>query len=255
MVYKPTVRMVGVAVVCSGFVLAGCTSTAAPAVVPTPVEPPSSSTRASSPPEPSYVVTSGRGDVDGDGRSDLITVRSDDESRPNVSEIQVRFASGRTVQAVVSFPDQRYEGAADLSHTGRDDVLVWSTASGCCQPYPNAYESLVLRWRDGQLRLLERDGQPYEGFAYNGGRGDAFSGWRCTGSRPVITQTDFPIYDRGVVRTTVVAITGWQVHTTTQVEQRRLTPAQAGELATVDCPPLNAVGFDSDLKHVYGADR
>lgn len=233
-------------------VLAGCTtahprsaapvsSTGLPAASPGPEESP-----------PGAVLTRGRGDVDGDGRADLVTVRTEDQSQPNVSVVTVRFATGRVVSTTVTMPSLRYQGIADVSHDGQGDIFVWVSAAGCCRPYPSAYGSYVLRWFGGRLRLLSENAKPFAGFAENSGRGDVFYGWSCTGPHPVIRSVDYPAHGFGTVRTSTVYISGWQVHTRTSGVKQRITPAQAFRFGRVACPPLNQVGFDPRDTNVFG---
>jgi hypothetical protein len=145
-----------------------------------------------------------------------------------------------------------YEGVADINHDGRGEVLVFSTASGCCRPYPNAYESYVIRWLEGRLQLLTQHGEAFA-LGEDSGRGDAFTGWTCTGAHPVITTALLRSYTRADVRRTTVFIDGRVVHTRTSVaHDMSITRAQEAAYSRVDCPPLNQEGFDPADPHPLG---
>jgi Domain of unknown function (DUF4232) len=116
----------------------------------------------------------GRGDVNGDGRPDLLVVRTSGLVTAGVSGVGRRTVRLR--------PDStlRLQAITDLTGSGRDDVLVSATAAGCCGGYENTSStSQVIRFRHDRLATVRLPSGHALDLTFGEGRGDLFAGVRC----------------------------------------------------------------------------
>jgi hypothetical protein len=202
-----------------------------------------------------FTVSTGRGDVDGDGRPDRVVVSTPvNIYRRDRGVVRVQFADGRTR----TFESRglifaRYEGVSDLDGDGRGEVLTWTSATGCCQPYPNAYGVSVVTYDGNRLRFVRLDKRPLS-LGYDAGRGDEYAGFTCQGG--TITQRIAQIVGvaqrnwRLRISTRLIAMHGAQAEATSQSQTVQVGSGRA--LERVRCRGLNEWGFDPKLKDAYG---
>lgn len=151
------------------------TLTAAPTASPAPTAPTSSPATAAptTPPAPIAVATSVSGDVDGDGRPDTVTLRSD--------RLSVLFATGHEVtrKSAASRAQRQLQAVSDLIGLGRAQILIGESAAGCCADKPVDLSSQILVYERGALRPVRAtDGAPFT-LHFSQGRGDVFEGVTC----------------------------------------------------------------------------
>ncbi len=192
-----------------------------------------------SPREPRGPVTYGHGDVNGDGSPDLVAVNTD-------GRIWARLGGGRQLRAgVPASASLRLQALADLFGGGRADIMVASSAAGCCRSYQLLdASSVVLIYRHQRLKLLHYPSGRLFVLLFNTGRGDAFAGIRCSGHQ--LTQTT--VFLAASKRLSVTASTYRLTRNT--VTRRELSTRtvsgserQALALTTTKCPGMNRYGW------------
>lgn len=157
------------------------------------------------PRRPSY----GRGDLNGDGRADLVVVRPGGLVTARVSGL------GRRSVRVPADHTLRLQALSALSGDGRDVAVVATTTSGAGGGHtlPDS-RSTVLALTHGRLRAVRRaDGRTFS-LEFDQGRGDLYAGVRCddatlrqvsvlqTGERSLkVTTTRFRLSGDTVIRT------------------------------------------------------
>jgi hypothetical protein len=122
---------------------------------------------------PGGPVTYGRADIDGVGRRDLVLVST-------TGTVQVRLGGGGRLSAQLR-PDAsvRLQTLPDMFSTGRQDIVVATSAAGCCGYTTISSNSIVLRALDGRLRALrERSGRILV-VPFSSGSGDGYAGIHC----------------------------------------------------------------------------
>lgn len=181
-------------------------------------------------------TTYGLADLDGDGRPDMVQVRTDGRVLAELTWLGHR--------AVRLHPDTtlRLQGLPDLDGDGRAEVLVASTAGGCCGGYRlRDTRSAVLVLDHGRLRPLRwATGRPAR-ILFDQGRGDVYAGVRCGGDLlHLLVALDQGAMSR--LTDTVVSITG-------HVARRGPTVRSTIPTATVRaetrsrCPGLDGQGW------------
>jgi hypothetical protein len=150
---------------------------------------------------PAGPVTFGRGDVTGDGNRDLVVV----DARGRVV-VWLR-GGGQAVVRLVTDSSLRLQGLADLFGNGRRDIVVASSAAGCCGYRLTDALSVVLDYWRGQLRLLRYPSARPFLLSFNAGRGDVFAGVRCAGHRLTQVTVDQVSPGRLKVTTSVFRLT------------------------------------------------
>lgn len=119
---------------------------------------------------PSY----GFGDLNGDGKRDLVVVRPTGLVSAHISGL-----GRRTVRLLPDFT-LRLQGSAPLTGTGRDQVLVATTTAGAGTGYRLFdWAAVVVTLVEGRLVVLRSGrGTPLR-LRFDAGRGDVFAGLRC----------------------------------------------------------------------------
>ena len=149
-------------------------------------------------------TTYGLGDLDGDGRADMVQVRTDGRVTAELTWL------GHRAARLPADPTLRLQGLPDLDGDGRAEVLVASTAAGCCDAHrPSETRSAVLVVDHGRLLPLRwATGRPTT-IRFDQGRGDAYAGVSCAGRTlhllaalaqgPTAHLTDTPVAVSGAV--------------------------------------------------------
>lgn len=125
-------------------------------------------------PHSNRAATYGLGDLDGDGRADLVEVRTDGRVTAELTWL------GHRAARLPADPTLRLQALPDLDGDGRAEVLVASTAAGCCDAYrlPDT-RSAVLAVVHGRLRPLRWADDGQVRLRFDQGRGDLYAGIRC----------------------------------------------------------------------------
>jgi hypothetical protein len=174
---------------------------------PTPTSTPTAATPVPAPsqPPPGARTTQGRADVDGDGRVDEVTVAA------ATGVVSLALAGGPTLQARLPFTDasNTLQAIADLWDTGTKQILIYSSASGCCGDHPNESQSLVVALVGQSLRVVQDASKPLR-LAFSDGRGDVYASIECrSGSHAVIQTTFDQLGPRDATRTVrAIALSG-----------------------------------------------
>lgn len=143
---------------------------------------------------PTGPVTTGLGDVDGDGRPDRVIVDAD------TATVSVHTASGKTTSLTLDTRGDRLEGVSDLAHAGRGLILIAVSASGCCGYTLSNARLIVVGLLDGHLvRFATTDG--HDPLSYNDGDGNEVAGLSCPGGG-IVTETH-----SGVLASTAATVT------------------------------------------------
>ena len=128
---------------------------------------------------PTGPVTTGLGDVDGDGHLDRVI---DD---PTTGMITVHTAAGASASIAIPYVT-RLEGIADLTHEGQGLILIEASAAGCCGYRPVFANVMVFGFLHGHLQAFTTAGGQ-DPLRYDNGHGD-FTGFRCP-ARGVVTES------------------------------------------------------------------
>jgi hypothetical protein len=189
--------------------------------------------------EPRGPVTYGHGDVNGDGRLDLVVVNTD-------GRIRVRFAGGGKLRVdVPAGASLRLQALAGLFRGRRQDIVAASSTAGCCRSYQLlGASSVVVIYQHGRLWLLHYPSGRLFVLLFNTGRGDAYAGIRCSGHQ-LIQST---VLLAGSGRLSVTTST-YQLTRTTITRRGRTTRTLHGSepralaLTTTNCPGMNRYGW------------
>ncbi len=182
------------------------------------------------------VATYGLGDLDGDGRADLVEVRTDGRVTAELTWL------GHRTARVAADPTLRLQALPDLDGDGRAEVLVASTASGCCQAYrlPDT-RSTVLVLSHGHLRPLHWAAGGLAIVLFDRGRGDRYAGVRCDGGGLHLLEA----LDGGaatLLTDTTVSLTG-DLARRGPPTQRTIPSGTARAQTRSRCPGLDAQGW------------
>ena len=124
-------------------------------------------------------LTGGTADMDGDGRPDRVLVRSTNGA------VSVELADGRTLHAELpggGGSSERLQALPDLFGTETRQILIYSSAAGCCGYAPTDSRSWVLTIVDGELAVVrDPGGQPLQLY-FSAGRGGVYAGITCDAS-------------------------------------------------------------------------
>jgi hypothetical protein len=206
--------------------------------VPAPSEPPVTDMHAVD--APAGPLTGGSADVDGDGRADRVTVSS------ATGGVTVELNGGPTLHANLPNPDGSYrlQAIADLWGTGTREILIYSSAAGCCGYQPVDSTSWVLAVVGQQLRVV-RDGQgrPLQ-LGFSNGRGGNYSGIECRSSSHQVIQTGINTADHTRRQTTITlsGATATVSAPTTTSDQRAYPQDFEGFKVAVGCDGLTSNG-------------
>lgn len=237
--------------------VAGC-STGAPSAPPRTSPPTPTISRASTPAAPSRLlperavemharrdpqpgsdssrgaVTYGRGDLNGDGQPDLVVVRSTGRVSARISGV------GRRTLRVVGDHTLRLQALPALTGDGRADILLGSTAAGCCGVYhlPDTHSAVLRLWH-GRLRQVRWvTGRPLT-LTFDAGRGDLYAGIRC--GRAELRQVRVL---RGATRAHVRAITiEGRTATVRHVGNGSVPVGLVAKRAATRCPGMTKDGW------------
>lgn len=181
-------------------------------------------------------TTYGLGDLDGDGRSDMVQVRTD-----GLVTSELTWLGHRSVH-VRADPTLRVQGLPDLDGDGRAEVLLATTASGCCNGYRlTQTRSLVLVLDHGRLRRLRWASGGPATIRFDEGRGDVWGGIRCEGTTLHLLGATGD-GERAQLSDTPVTIAGGLASRGTTV-QRTVPPATVRAETRTRCPGLDAQGW------------
>jgi hypothetical protein len=183
-------------------------------------------------------VTYGRADIDGDGSRDLVLVST-------TGRVQVRLGGGgRLSGRVPADSSVRLQALTDMFATGEHDIVVASSAAGCCGYTFERSSSVVLQGLDGRLRALRTPPGPTLMVSFDTGSGDNYAGIRCSAGHLTATSVVQLGLDRLRVSTRRYRITG-TLATLHDVAARvaRAGQHQAVEWAATSCRGMNASGW------------
>lgn len=186
---------------------------------------------------PSGPVTTGLGDVDGDGRPDRIIVNA------QTGSVTVHTAAEAAANVQLKFGGGRLEGVSDLARTGRGLILIASSASGCCGYTADRAQVTVVGLLAGHLsRFAASDGS--DPLSYNDGQGQQVEGFACVG-HGIVTETHSAPYLPQALTDSWTTITYRLVgstFTTISTRQHSGSPAQLGALTrNVGCSGISAI--------------
>ena len=184
-------------------------------------------------------ITYGRGDIDGDGRPNMVIV----DYRTHIAVARV---GDRYLWVLIpADASTRLQAVPDLWGDGRHEILVARSTTGCCGYRSTDSQALVLGYRGGRLALLRRpDGRVFT-LAFSLGREDVFAGVRCRG--PELSQRTVTQARRHQLRVTetdyrVVGTVVRLVRQTTSVK-RGSNWQRATALSSSSCPGMSKYGW------------
>jgi hypothetical protein len=184
---------------------------------------------------PSY----GFGDLNGDGRRDLVVVRPSGQVTARISGL------GRGAVKLPADVTLRLQGIAPLTGTGRDQVLIASTAAGAGTGYRLLDAvSVVLRVVGHRLVVVRSAHQKPWRLDFGAGRGDHFGGIRCR--QDSIVQISVLLRGAGyaTVTTTIFRLTGDQAERVSRTVRSRPTSCHTAlGLSATHCPRLDNRGW------------
>ncbi|MCA1825136.1 MAG: DUF4232 domain-containing protein [Frankia sp.] len=81
----------------------------------------------------------------------------------------------------------RLQALPDLFGSGRHDILVAESASGCCGYFLNSSDARVIRLVSGELSIVRLANGHELNLFFDGGRGDAYAGITCDRAEHLVT--------------------------------------------------------------------
>jgi hypothetical protein len=190
---------------------------------------------------PAGPLTAGNADVDGDGRVDRVTVSS------ATGGVTVRLNGGPALHANLPYGDGSYrlQAIADLWGIGSREIIVSSSAAGCCGYQSVESESYVLTLVGQELRVVRDDqGRPLQ-LGFSNGRGGNYGGIECRSSSHQVIQTGINTADH-TRRQTAITLSGATASVsapTTTSDQRTYPQDFEGFKVAVGCDGLTSEGW------------
>lgn len=183
-------------------------------------------------------LTTGVGDVDGDGRADRVVL----DSGTGIITVHTASSGVDTFDVGPHDASTRLLAVSDLAHDGRARILVSTSASGCCGYHLTDAEIAVFGLIDGSLRHLSTaDGA--DPLSYNEGRGDFYAGFSCP-APAIVTETGGgspnPNGGLDVWTTKTYRLTGASFTLVGTQTQRGTMDDLLAATATRNCPGLTA---------------
>ena len=187
-----------------------------------------------SPYPPTSGASYGYGDLNGDGRRDLVVVRTSGVVTARISGVGLR-----TIQ-LMRDATLRLQALSDLGRGRRAYVLVAGSALGCCGGYPLGQTgTTVVGFDHGRLRFVRNGRLPWDA-SFSVGHGDWFAGLACSASG--VTQVE--VYLDGPARLqvtrTAYTLSGVHLHR----ESRTVATARGGFTAALRASQTSCPGMD-----------
>ena len=148
-------------------------------------------------------LTSGTADVDGDGRTDRVTVSA------TTGGVELELAGGPTLRAALPSAGSslQLQALPDLFNTHQRAILVYSSAAGCCGYAPTESHSYVLVLDRGRLELVrDTHGDPLQ-MLFSAGRAQLYASIQCRAAQHEVVQTAIQGIDPQTATDTETTIT------------------------------------------------
>lgn len=203
-----------------------------------PARPPYAVSMRSPLPSP-YGASYGRGDLNGDGRPDLVLVRRNGLVTARISGLGVRRLHLRHNSTL------RLQAISTLGQGSRAYALAAVTAHGCSDYWLNSSRTAVIGLRHGRLNLVRIGRRPWS-LGFDRGVGDLFQGLRCLPGALVHVTVLLDGRHRLRVDRRQLQLRGLRVR---EVRRHRATVPggfrKATRMAGSECPGMSSVGWAS----------